>query len=325
MGEVSVIAAVTSTLALDYRPGDSRLLALYERSLQAQWNAGTDLDWSLDVGFGSALPDGSRVAWTSFLASPLGRRGRGMWDTYRWEVQSWMVSQFLHGEQGALVAAARLVEAMPDIGAKLCAASQVVDEARHVEAFSRYLREKVPSPYPINGALRELLEDVLGDSRWDVTALGMHIMVEALAMATFRLANATFHDPLIREITRLVGRDEARHVSFGVMSLAEAFAELTAAERADREDLVMEAASLMRQRFLLEDVWERLDVPARDGASYALQDELMIMYRQTIFVKVIGALIRIGLMTRRVRDALERLGLLEFAGAPRDLGWAAQR
>jgi para-aminobenzoate N-oxygenase AurF len=319
MEDMAVLAAVTSTLASDYRPGDPRLRALYERGLAAQWSVETDLDWTIEVPFGSPLPDGSRIARTSFDASPLGPRGRGGWDIYRWEVQSWMVSQFLHGEQGALVVAGRLVESLPGIDAKLCAAGQVGDEARHVDAFSRYLREHVPDPYPVNGPLQELMVDILGDSRWDVTALGMQIVVEALAMAAFRLAGQTFHDPLIRDITRLVGRDEARHVSFGVMSLREVVAELTAAERADREELVIEAASLMRRRFLLEDVWERLEVPRAEGAAFSLHDDLMVMYRQTVFSKVITALVRIGLMTERVQDALERLDLLEFAGTPRNL------
>jgi hypothetical protein len=317
MESLSVTASVNSILTWDYRSTDPRLRSLYERAKTGQWNADTDLDWSTEVCFGSPLPDGSPFARTSFEASPLGARGRSHWDTYRWEVQSWMVSQFLHGEQGALVVAARLVEAVPGIDAKYYAASQVADEARHVEVFSRYLREKIPAAYPINSALRQLLEDILRDSRWDVTALGMQIMVEALAMAAFRLANSTFHDELIRDITRLVARDEARHVSFGVLSLENLYRELTDAERADREDLVLESASLMRRRFLLEDVWDRMDVDAEEGMAYARSDELMITYRQTIFTKVVSALGRIGLMTDRVMAGLDALGLLAFASRPR--------
>jgi hypothetical protein len=316
MENMSVSAAVNSVLTWDYQSTDPRLRSLSERARTGQWNADTDLDWSTEVCFGAPLPDGSPFARASFEASPLAARGRPEWDTYRWEVQSWMVSQFLHGEQGALVVAARLVEAVPGMDAKYCAASQVADEARHVEVFSRYLREKIPAAYPINAALRHLLEDILGDSRWDVTALGMQIMVEALAMAAFRLANTTFHDGLIREITRLVARDEARHVSFGVLSLENLYRELTEAERADREDLVLESASLMRRRFLLEDVWDRLDVDAREGMAYALNDELMITYRQTIFTRVVSALVRIGLMTDRVTAGLNALGLLAVAGRP---------
>jgi hypothetical protein len=221
-----------------------------------------------------------------------------------------MVSQFLHGEQGALVVAARLVEVMPDLDSKYCAVSQAGDEARHVEVFSRYLKENVPDPYPVSPPLESLLTDIIADSRWDITALGMQIMVEALAMAAFRLANSTFHDDLIREITRLVARDEGRHVSFGVLSLQGIYDEMTEAERRDREDMVLGAAESMRRRFLLGQVWERMEVPADEGTEYVAVDPLMVQYRQAIFAKVVRALAGIGLLTARVRSGFEALDLL---------------
>lgn len=313
----SVTTPIETRLTWDYDPRGGKIEALYERAKQAQWNASTDVDWSVEVPFGAPLPDDSAFAMASFAASPLARRGRPMWDTFRWELQAWMVSQFLHGEQGALVVAARLVEVVPDLDSKMCAASQAVDEARHVEAFSRYLREKVPQPYPVTASLAELLDDILADSRWDVTALGMQIMVEALAMAAFRLADSTFHDDLIKEVTRLVARDEARHVSFGVVTLDRVYREMTTAERADREELVLDAASLMRRRFLLEDVWERLDVDRAAGVDFAAHDELMVTYRRAIFSRVVVALSQIGLLTERVRDGLAKLDLLDFAGGRR--------
>ncbi|MEV0006393.1 ferritin-like domain-containing protein [Micromonospora sp. NPDC050980] len=313
MSGLSVTTPVPARLTWRYESEMPRVLSLYERAKSAQWNASTDVDWSIPVPFGEPLPDDSAFAMASFEASPLAARGRPMWDTFRWELQSWMVSQFLHGEQGALVVAARLVEVVPDLDSKYYAASQAADEARHVEAFSRYLRENVPEPYPINPALAELLEDLLSDARWDITALGMQIIVEALAMAAFRLANSTFHDRLICDITRLVARDEARHVSFGVLSLEGIYAEMTSAERADREEMVLDSASLMRRRFLLEDVWDRIEVDRDEGVDFAAHNELMIKYRQAIFARVVTALANIGLLTPRVRSGLEGLGLIGFA------------
>jgi hypothetical protein len=312
MSHVTIRAPVEATLTWRYDPAEPRVMALYERAKQAQWNAATDIDWSQDVPFGAPLPDDSAYAMAAFEASPLAARGRPMWDAFRWELQAWMVSQFLHGEQGALVVAGRLVEVVPDVDSKFYAASQAADEARHVEVFARYLRDKLPATYPVSGPLQSLIAHILSDRRWDVTALGMQIMVEALAMAAFRLADTTFHDGLIKDITRLVARDEARHISFGVMSLGGIYREMTRAELADREDLVLEAAYLTRRRFLLEDVWERLDVPRADGMAYAGTDHLMIKYRQTIFAKVVSALRSIGLLTDRVRDGLLDLGLLPY-------------
>src|SRR5207245_6953856 len=101
------------------------------------------------------------------------------------EQQSWMLSQFLHGEQGALVCTAKIVEQVPWIDAKYYAATQVMDEARHVEVYARYLKDKLAHEFPINVHLRALLDDVVSDSRWDMTYLGMQIMIEGLALAAF--------------------------------------------------------------------------------------------------------------------------------------------
>jgi hypothetical protein len=316
VADLTVRTPVQARLDWVYDPRMPRLTSLYETAKRAQWNASTDIDWSIDVPFGAPLPDDSAYAMASFAASPLARFGRPMWDTFRWELQSWMVSQFLHGEQGALVVAARLVEVVPTVEAKYYAASQTADEARHVEVFSRYLREKVPGIYPVAPSLGTLIRDVLADERWDITSLGMQIMVETLAMAAFRLADSTFHDDLIKQITRMVARDEARHVTFGVLSLAGLYGAMTPAELADREEMVLEAASLTQRRFLLEDVWERLGVPRREGVEFARVDPMMVSYRRTVFGKVASVLRSIGLLTARVRDGLVSLGVYPAGRRP---------
>jgi hypothetical protein len=316
MPRLTVTAPVEATLTWQYDSVTPRIAALYERAKLAQWNASTDVNWHLEVPFGAPLPDDCGYSFAAFESSPLARAGRPMWDTFRWELQAWMISQFLHGEQGALVVAARLIEACPDLESKSYAATQAADEARHVEVFSRYLREKLPTSYPVAPALESLLTDILAETRWDLTAIGMQIVVEALAMAAFRLADSTFHDDLIKQITRLVARDEARHVSFGVLALGGIYRDMTTAELADREDMVLEAASLTRRRFLLEDIWDRLGVSRAEGVEFARTDLVMSRYRQAIFTKVVFALRGVGLLTDRVRDGLAALDLLPYLERP---------
>src|SRR5262245_12699429 len=144
MSQLCVSASVDTVLTWDYDQRSPRVAALTKRAIQAQWNAGADLDWSIEVPFGAPLTDASDYAIASFDSSPLARYGRRMRDAFQWELQNWMISQFLHGEQGALVVAARLVELFSSIESKAHAAIQAVDEARHVEVFSRYLRENIP-------------------------------------------------------------------------------------------------------------------------------------------------------------------------------------
>ncbi|MFC5747676.1 ferritin-like domain-containing protein [Actinomadura rugatobispora] len=290
----------------DYARTDERLRALYERGKAAQWNATTDIDWAAGVGtpaqaglLGPDLPMGRD-------ASPVPPE---RWAGFQWEFHSWMTSQFLHGEQGALLATGRLVALAPDLDAKFYAAAQAADEARHVEAYARYV-DLLGNGYPINPSLRRMLDTVVSESRWDIVFLGMQIIVEGLALAAFRLEHTRSFDPVIAQITRLVAKDEARHVAFGLVALRNVYGELTSGERAEREEFVKEAALLMSRRFRLEEIWERLDVDVRAGTDYALRDQKMIDFRRLMFTKIVTSLAGVGLLTPGVRAHLEQLQLL---------------
>jgi hypothetical protein len=300
------MTAADARFAWDYAQSDGRLRALYERGKAAQWNATTDIDWAAGVGtpghvglLGPGLPlerDASVV--------PLER-----WGAFQWEFHSWMTSQFLHGEQGALLAAGRLVAMAPDLDAKLCAAAQAADEARHVEAYARYV-ELLGNAYPVNPSLNRMLDTVVAESRWDIVFLGTQIIVEGLALAAFRLEHTRSFDPVIAQLTRLVARDEARHVAFGLLALQEVYGDLTSREKTEREEFVKEAALLMSRRFRLAEVWQRLDVDVQAGANYALRDQKMIDFRRLMFTKIATSLAKVGLLTPGVRAHLEQLQLL---------------
>ncbi len=177
--------------------------------------------------------------------------------------QAWTLSQFMHGEQGALLCAAQIVETVPWVDAKYFAATQVMDEARHVEVYSRYLTEKLGQQFPINLHLQSLLDHVVHDPRWDMTYLGMQIMIEGLALAAFGFQYTFGIEPLLKQITRYVMADEARHVAFGVLSLKEAYANLSGPEVRERQEFCYEAALQMRDRFLSQEVWEWAGLPVR--------------------------------------------------------------
>jgi hypothetical protein len=229
------------------------------------------------------------------------------WLQFGVESQNWTLSQFMHGEQGALLCTAKIVETVPWIDAKYYAATQVVDEARHVEVFSRYLDTKLTGHYPLNGHLGLLLDDIIGDSRWDMTYLGMQIMVEGLALAAFGFMQQMTTEPLLKKLLRYVMADEARHVAFGVLSLQEHYAGLTAPELRERQEFAFEAAVRMRDRLLMQEVWDRLGVPKADIIKIATNyrpenDEFQIL----LFSKIV--------------PNLKKLGLLDAAG-----GWLRQK
>src|SRR4029077_2373979 len=228
----------------------------------------TDLDWSIEV-------DQERIARESpmtmtnetlealgfdLTGSSLAKWGDKECLEHSIESQNWSLSQFMHGEQGALICTAKIVETVPWIDAKYYAATQVMDEARHVEVFAKYLDTKLTGHYPMNAHLGLLLDDIINDSRWDMTYLGIQIMVEGLALAAFGFMHMLTPEPLLKQLLRYVMSDEARHVAFGVLSLKEYYAELTDAELKERQEFAFEAALRMRDRLLAVEVWERIDI-----------------------------------------------------------------
>ena len=225
-----------SIFTWDYEKGARpKLNKLYEKAKGAQWNGETDLPWETEVDqrrlvIEQAQATGGFGAGFDLAGTPVEKWGEKEWVDFGVESQNWTLSQFLHGEQGALICTSKIVESVPWIDAKYYAATQVMDEARHVEVFGKYLEEKMSGHYAINAHLRMLLDDIIADSRWDMTYLGMQIMVEGLALAAFGLMHAMTGDPLLKQLLRYVMADEARHVAFGVLSLQEYYEGLSAAE-----------------------------------------------------------------------------------------------
>jgi hypothetical protein len=306
----------------DYDKGAKpQLDKLYEKAKKAQWNGQTDLDWSIEVDqetvvMNNAVANPDQMQWgpADLAGTVLESWGEKEWLRFGIENQNWLLSQFMHGEQGALLCTAKIVETVPWIDAKYYAATQVMDEARHVEVFSKYLDTKLSGHYPMNGHLGLLLDDIVSDSRWDMTYLGMQIMVEGLALAAFGFIHSMTTEPLLKQMLRYVMADEARHVAFGVLSLQEYYKELSAAELRERQEFAFEAAIRMKDRLIMQEVWERLEVPRADVVevySRAPDDDFQIL----LFSKIVPNLRKLGLLDAAdgwLREKFTDMGAIAF-------------
>jgi hypothetical protein len=322
----AVPASFDAAFTWDYAKGERPALdKLYEKAKTSQWNGSTDLDWSIDVDPERTAVELSqndaRVRYVRKLVdepgSPVASWGEPEIVHYAMENLCHRTSQFLHGEQGALLCTARIVETVPWIDAKYYASTQVLDEARHVEVFARYLGEKMTTHYPMNAHLGALIDDVLSDSRWDITYLGMQIMIEGLALAAFGAMYKTTSEPLLRQLIRYVMSDEARHVAFGVLSLQEAYAELSGRELRERQEFVYEASLRMRDRFLHQEVWERLGVSARAIVPYFIRqhNEDEVLFQRMLFAKIVPNCKKLGLLDGRdqwLRNKFTEMGVIEY-------------
>jgi len=283
---------------------------LYEKAKQNQWDQATALDWSQDVDpEAENLPDmnnplyGTRL-WAKFTEAEIRK--------FRREQLSWSLSQFLHGEQGALLATAQIVDAVPWIDAKYYAASQVMDEARHVETYDHYLRDKVKKEYPINPHLKTLLDQILTDSRWDMKYLGMQILVEGLAMAAFGLMEKFSNEPLLKTMTQYIMRDESRHVAFGVLSLEGVYKDFNEREMREREEFTYEGCRLMRDRLYAVEVWQEMGLPIQETHEIVMSSEIMREFQKMLFSKVVPNCKRLGLLSPWLRERFHELDILKF-------------
>ncbi|MBI3784552.1 MAG: ferritin-like domain-containing protein [Deltaproteobacteria bacterium] len=301
-----------STFRWEYEDGRQSLLQLYEKGKTRQWNASERIDWKLELDPENPeqLPDESMPI---FGSGPYLRMTEKEKIQARTHFQAWQLSQFLHGEQGALLCTAKIVQQVPNIDAKFYAATQVIDEARHVESYSRLLHEKFRLAYPITPTLKRLLDDILSDSRWDMTYLGMQVLIEGLALAAFASIRDMAQNPLAASVNAYVMQDEARHVAFGRLALRDYYPQLTQAERDEREEFAVEACYAMRDRFQAEEVWSTLGLPVDECAAYMLESGFMRDYRTQLFTRIVPAMKDIGLWGEKIRAAYGKMGILGYA------------
>jgi hypothetical protein len=306
----------------DYEKGQRPALnRLYEKAKTSQWNGETDLPWEIEVDQEQVVQNNATANSTGLddnmdlSGTPFAKWGDKEWIELGVESQNWTLSQFMHGEQGALLCTAKIVETVPWIDAKYYASTQVMDEARHVEVFAKYLDTKLSGHYPINAHLKMLLDDIINDSRWDMTYLGMQIMVEGLALAAFGFIHQLTTEPLLKQLLRYVMSDEARHVAFGVLSLKEYYADLSAPELLERQEFAFEAAVRMRDRFLQQEVWDRMGIDTKEVLPLVMQAPQRQLFQQMLFSKIVPNCKKLGLLDANegwLRTKFTELGVIQF-------------
>ncbi|WP_459182018.1 ferritin-like domain-containing protein [Streptomyces sp.] len=302
----------------DYDDGRDRLLALYQKGKDKQWDAVTRIDWDLEVDPYDPLgvPDQNLTLYGTPYWDKMSEQDRR---ELRRRYASWQFSQFLHGEQGAMICAARIVESVPDLDAKFYSATQTMDEARHAEIYARFLRDKIGMTYPINDSLQSLLGDTLRDSRWDMPYLGMQVLIEGLALAAFGMLRDTTDKPLPKQILAYVMQDEARHVAFGRMALRDYYKQLSDAELREREEFVIEGCYLMRDRLRGSEVLEDFGIPRAEAEELSERSEYLQLFRRLLFSRIVPCVKDIGLWGERLQRAYVDMGVLEMGDSSLDL------
>jgi hypothetical protein len=305
-----------------YERERDQLVTLYNKAMASQWNSVTELDWATEVD-PEAVVDLDTPAMQLARAaaqlpgSPLASWGDREFTQLGLEMLTAQLSQFMHGEQGAMMTAAKIVETVPWIDAKYYAATQTMDEARHTEVFAKYLHTKLGEAYPMSPFLEEQIDTLLSDSRWDIAYLGMQIVIESLALAAFGDMLRRTDEPLLKKLLRYVMADEARHVAFGILSLGEHYEHLSSAELKERQEFLCENTLRNRSRSTTPEVWERMGVNVEQVVPFLLEaaqrsgTNPAASFQRGFFAK----LRKLGLLDANdgyLRERWGEAGLLEF-------------
>jgi hypothetical protein len=311
----------------DYERDRGQLVTLYNKAMASQWSSVTDLDWSTDVDperlvaeqdspllavtrLAGRLPGSPLAAWSEKEYSQLGI-----------EFFKANLSQFMHGEQGAMMTAAKIVETVPWIDAKYYASTQTMDEARHTEVFAKYLSMKLGEAYPMSPFLKSQIWSLLEDSRWDIAYLGMQIVIESLALAAFGDMLRRTEEPLLKKLLRYVMSDEARHVAFGVLTLSEFYGDLSQAELLERQEFLVDATLNSRSRATTPEVWERMGTTEAAVMPFVIQAATESKmspirgFQSAFFAKLVPNVRKLGLLDANggyLRERWGEAGLLEF-------------
>jgi hypothetical protein len=299
----------------DDEPTPHELETLYETAKKNQWNASTAIDWSRQVGKdGPVLNVEMAFAGTQFYEPLTAEEKREV----EIRVSSWRLSQFLHGEQGALLVCGQLVNGIPELDCKLYASTQVVDEGRHVEVYERYVK-KLDRIYPVDPLLKQLIDEILASPHWELKLLGMQMLIEGLAIAAFNIMRRQTGDPTLGDVLDYVLQDEGRHVNFGYFALKRAVPAMVAEKREFLEDFAYRACDAMYGRDehtgfrSIRDVWLEMgwdpEAILRDTLAHS---QTVKAFNRFLFTEVlIPRLQRLGLISERVAPRYRAIGLLD--------------
>ncbi len=306
----TILASFDTNYVWNYANVKDGLADLYEKAKREQWNSTTDLDWNIQVDPEAEIIPQVVNPLVGF--APYEKLNEKERIRLRHAQIALQLSQFLHGEQGALIVASQLVGGVPWMDAKFYAGTQTMDEARHVEVFSRYVHEKLEWEWPITPSLKELLDATITDSRWDFKYLGMQIIIEGLAMAAFASLFQMCREPLLKTLLQRVMRDESRHVAFGVLSLRDHYAEMPEREREEREEFIIFACDLMRNRLVGDQIADAMGWNREDLRNHVLASQASRDFQKFLFARIVPNLKKLGLLTPRVRESFQKLDIIQF-------------
>jgi hypothetical protein len=296
----------------DYGSRVAELRSLYEKGKVHQWNAETDLDWSIPCTNDNLIV-GHQASMLAMLTQMAGR-DEATQKAAAFDEINYLLSQLLHGEQAALQLCGQLTNVCEQMDEKWYAASQVIDEARHIEVISKFIERKMGTIYPIAPTLKILLDELLQVESAHKKTLGMQCLFEGMAVGIFDMLRGESKNALLSEMLRRVEQDEARHAAFGVLVMRRVVAESEPEQMDEMEDWafgVLEALNANQQLDMLRVLGPKYGIDPEQVTRMALAMPNFAEFNSMAYMHtVLPNLTSLGLITERTRDRYLDLGML---------------
>jgi hypothetical protein len=310
--KTDVAAPLTLNWTWEYGSEVEELRNLYEKGKVNQWNAERDLDWSTPVSKDGWVmnPEASMLAQLCKLMG----KDEATQKAAAFDELAHLLSQLLHGEQAALQLCGQLTNVCDKMDEKWYSASQVIDEARHIEALSKFLSRKMGAIYPINPTLKVLLDELLRAETARKKTLGMQTLFEGMAVGIFDLLRRESRNALLEDMIHRVEQDESRHAAFGVLTMRRAVREADATEKAEMEDWafgILEALNANQQLDMLRLLGPKYGIDGENITKLSLTMANWAELNSLVYMHtVLPNLRNLGLVTERTEDQYRKLGML---------------
>ncbi len=304
----------------EYGSEVAELRNLYEKGKVNQWNAEMDLDWNLPVSKDEWVlnPQASLMAQACALMG----KDEATQKAAAFDELAFTLSQLLHGEQAALQLTGQLTNVCDKMDQKWYAASQVIDEARHVEAISKFLQRKMGTIYPIGPTLKYLLDELLEAKGLQKKTLGMQTLFEGTAVGIMELMRSESRNALFTDMIRRIEQDESRHAAFGVLTMRRVVKEAEPEQMAEMEDWafsILEALNANQQLDMLHVLGPKYGIdPENLTRAFVAMPNHAELNSLAFMHTVVPNLQRLGLITERTEEGWRKAGMLvdHRGGAP---------
>ncbi len=290
----------------------AELRRLYEKGKVNQWNAELDLDWDTPVSKDEFLMPPETTVMGNLLK--MMGKDEATQKAAVFDEINYVLSQLLHGEQAALQLCGQLTNVCDKMDEKWYAASQVIDEARHIEAFSKFMQRKLGAIYPIGPTLKILLEMLLEADTAQKKTLGMQTLFEGMAVGIMDLMRRECLNPLMKRMIHRVEQDESRHAAFGVLMMRRVVREAEPEQMEEMEDWAFNILETLNAN-------QQMDMLRLLGPKYGIDPELTVKlitampnfseFNSLAYMHtVVPNLKNLGLLTERTRDQWLKLGMM---------------